>query len=921
SALLNARHEVVPFHGREALLAELGRWCDEGPPVAVQLLHAEGGVGKTRLAIELVRRRREQGWSAGFLAKEVPENWLERLWSLGQPVLVVLDYAESHPGLHSLLSRLLQYAAQQGTAALRRIRFLLLARNDGDWWKSLHQRDTELGTWLGTATVHELPPLAMSAAERAQVFHEAAERFAAKLGKPHRPKATAPGLDDEHFQRVLYVHMAALAAVEGLAFEANTLMDITLDHEERFWDIRAGQALTGLVVQRSLARQLVAAATLRGGLADKEEADAILARLLGHSSSGLADEALLLRLLHWVYQRTGGSPSEFLPALEPDLLGEAMVLRVASAQPFSGEQVPSDWIDRVFPPLPDDSGHALGNGLQVLGRASATRPTVIRPWLERLLSGPLLRTRAPMALDAAKAVGQRTAFSVLGDVLAERLQVEGDVEQARQLQAMEIPFSSVSLGRVSEWVIRTQLNAQPNPQNGQALAERASLVGNLGNTLNALGRWEEALQATEEAVAICRKLAENSPEHYQPDLALAFNNLSIMLKDMGRWEEALEAASEAVAFYRQLTESGADEFLHGLAGSLNNLSNVLTTLGRRQEALKVSLEAVQMRRRLVENNAEDSQFGLASALGNLGSCLKNAGQREEALKASVEAVALFRGLAERNADVVQPELASSLNNLSIMLKELGRHQEALRASTEAVSLHRRLAERNADAFQPSLANSLYNLGSILHDLGRMKDALEVTVESVQLRQLLAKRNALVSTPALAGSFVNLGAMLHGLGRREEALEAAHKGVVLHRELAERNAEAFLPPLAESLNNLGVMLLELGQREAALKIANEAVRLRRMLVQRDAGAFQDGLAGSLLNLGLVLKGLGRHEEALTAIHEALDKSWPHFLSLPDRYRLNTGRMLFQLNAIHEALQRPLPAELQERLATFERLTGA
>ncbi|MFP2926801.1 hypothetical protein ACLESO_16695, partial [Pyxidicoccus sp. 3LG] len=105
SALLNARHEVAPFHGRKTIIAELDTWCDEGPPVSVQLLHAEGGAGKTRLAIEWVRIRREQGWTAGFLPEEVPENWLENLWSLGKPILGVLDYAESHSGLPKVLAR------------------------------------------------------------------------------------------------------------------------------------------------------------------------------------------------------------------------------------------------------------------------------------------------------------------------------------------------------------------------------------------------------------------------------------------------------------------------------------------------------------------------------------------------------------------------------------------------------------------------------------------------------------------------------------------------------------------------------------------------------------------------------------------------------------------------------------------------
>jgi hypothetical protein len=73
SSLLNARYEVVPFHegGRETVLEELDRWCEDDPTVAVRLLHADGGVGKTRLAIEWTRRRRREGWATGFLSKDV----------------------------------------------------------------------------------------------------------------------------------------------------------------------------------------------------------------------------------------------------------------------------------------------------------------------------------------------------------------------------------------------------------------------------------------------------------------------------------------------------------------------------------------------------------------------------------------------------------------------------------------------------------------------------------------------------------------------------------------------------------------------------------------------------------------------------------------------------------------------------------
>jgi nucleoside phosphorylase len=149
SMLLNARYGVVPWHeaGRSEILASLDAWADDRScPVAVRLLHAEGGVGKTRLAIEWVRRRRGRYDMAGFLVPAPDTRWLERLCGLGPPVMVVIDYAESRADLVAILERIAAFGAATGPR--RQVRVLLLARNDGDWWKSLPQRSLAIAELL-----------------------------------------------------------------------------------------------------------------------------------------------------------------------------------------------------------------------------------------------------------------------------------------------------------------------------------------------------------------------------------------------------------------------------------------------------------------------------------------------------------------------------------------------------------------------------------------------------------------------------------------------------------------------------------------------------------------------------------------------------------------------------------------------------
>lgn len=896
SALLNARYEVVPFReqGRESILAELDRWCDEAPAVAVRLLHAEAGVGKTRLAIEWMRRRQALGWAAGFLAKEISKDWFERLWALGQPLLVVLDYAESRTDLRAALLRVLRYAQQEEAGSLRRVRLLLLARSNGDWWQGLRQSDPVLDEWLGATPPHELTPLATHLGEREKVFHEAAERFARMRGRRYERRASIP-LTDRRFERVLYLHMAALVAVEGIGFEANTLMEVVLDHEERFWEARARLDEVTSSFLRALARQMIAAATLCGGFADLDIAVATTERILGHTLSD--DEKELLWLLYRIYQRTGSGASKFLPALEPELLGEGMVLRVASPK-LAEERAPPDWIARVFPP--SEETDAVGTGFEVLGRASAVRPDVVRPWIERLLAGPLLH-RGRLALEASKAIGLHTAFSVLGDALADQLEARGDVALARQLEAVGIPHSTVSLRRVGEWVSRTLVQGLGVSEEAGALAERARLQNNLGARLSDLGRHEEALKATEQAVRFYRALVQRHPDTFGSSLAASLGNLSSRLSEMGQREEALQAAQEAVELYRELTQRNPDTFQQGLAMSLGNLSTRLSNVGHREEALKAAEEAVELYLLLAQRNPYAFQPDLASSLDALGISLSELRRLEEALKATQEAVELYRVLAYRHPDAFQPDLARTLNNLGNRLGDVGHREEALKAAMEAAELYRMLAQRNPDAFQPGLAMSLNNLGLGLSDLGRLEEALKATAEAVELYRMLAHRNPGAFQVNVAKCLSNLGARLIQLGRYEEGLKSSEEAVEIYRMLAQQHPGVFQPDLSMSLSNLALALKALGRPEA-LKVGEEAVGLHRELARHNPKTFRPDLARSLSNLGTMLSDFGKRDEALKVTEEAVGLYREMAQSNPEAFQPDLASGLNNLGAMLSYLER-------------------
>jgi tetratricopeptide (TPR) repeat protein len=78
------------------------------------------------------------------------------------------------------------------------------------------------------------------------------------------------------------------------------------------------------------------------------------------------------------------------------------------------------------------------------------------------------------------------------------------------------------------------------------LEHLAARVGTLGIRLSNLGRREEALAASQEAVDIRRRLAQTRPDAFLPDLAASLNNSGAMLSNLGRREEALAASQETV---------------------------------------------------------------------------------------------------------------------------------------------------------------------------------------------------------------------------------------------------------------------------------------------------------------------------------------------------------------------------------------
>ncbi len=707
--MLAAAHEIVPFHteGRRAELDVLAAWCSAEPRASVWLWTGQGGVGKTRLMIEWCRRLRAQGWHAGFLHHHLDDG-IERLFKGTVARLIVIDYAETRfDAIRPLLFRV----ATVGDGP--RLRVILLARQRGDWWRALRHADEEVKELIAASP--EPRRLGSLDMDRGAAFGEALLAFAEASGGGDG-ELPAPTLEGADYDRVLHLHMAALAAIGGKPVGgADDALTETLEREQGFWfqrirelDLEDSQKeLLGKAVPRA-----VTALTLTGGVNDAHALPLIAEATQSLALTNLARSALseLLRSLYGDGREFGG--------LEPDLLGEELVASCLAEE--------AGLSDRVLD-VADERGRA--EALALLTRLARRRPEEER-WLARAFEEHLEELAEP-ALAVAVEIGDPVGRVLAGFVgeapgeLAKRLMKRCDADD----YSKSVPLREIACEATRRYLEYLQ-QRWPEPDEEQ-LAELSLTASNLGVRLNALGRREEALEATREAIENRRRLVAARPGVFLPDLAQSLNNLGVWLSDLGHRKEALVATREAVDIRRRLAASRPDPFLPDLAQSLNNLGIWLSDMERPEEALEVIREAVEIRRRLAASQTDAFLPDLSSSLNNLGNRLGDLGHRERALSITREAVEIRRRLAMSRPDIFLPDLAASLDNLGNRFSDLEHHEEALDFTREAVEIRRRLAAERPDAFLPDLATSLNNLGNRLSDLGRHEEALEAATEAVR----------------------------------------------------------------------------------------------------------------------------------------------------------------------------------------------
>jgi hypothetical protein len=641
SVLLQAQFEVANYADASGVLADMLDWChgigtysETNRLVAGRLLHGPGGLGKTRLMIEAVRRLRADVWLVGFYPapptgdparSDMRRLAIQQVLSHGPEsgVLMVLDYAESRAADVIELARM---ARKRPDEAMRPFRLVLLSRGEG-WWQDIYRTEPEVQVVFNKRGAPHGDVIAASplpeGPERLQVFDAMRATLApiveqqAAAGRFPPVKETALPQDrrdrlatNPAYARPLALQMEALLSLAGEGGgEIAELLESVLLLERNHWrKVIVGLADDG---RREMAmRRGISQVTALGGV----EAKPALQRLMQRDPyfGQRAPIDMPLTELNRLY----GRGQAWVAPLEPDLIGEHELLA-------SGDEDLLDacraWIDGLPEPDRTPRRRILFTVLQRAARAEHGANTRVAEALLRHLVAGLTEDEVPDLI--AVAIETPGPMPTLLTAAVPKL-----TEGLLGALAKAIPERTMTLADLADTLAARRLDgSRAKVESDEASDDdRAQLARDLntrGKTLHRLGRQEEALVVSEDAVVIYRGLAKAHPKAFELNLALSLTNVGVSLSDLGRLEASLAATEEALAIRRRLFAAKPHVIQPDLASSLNNLGVLLSDLGRPEEALTATEEAVAICRRLATTHPDAFGSDLALSLNNLGNRL------------------------------------------------------------------------------------------------------------------------------------------------------------------------------------------------------------------------------------------------------------------------------------------------------------
>ena len=286
----------------------------------------------------------------------------------------------------------------------------------------------------------------------------------------------------------------------------------------------------------------------------------------------------------------------------------------------------------------------------------------------------------------------------------------------------------------------------------------------LGKVEALLGDYARAEELLREALSIGRGMGDRF------NTTRALNALGTMMWHMGRFEEAEGLYRESLSVHRDMGHR------RGIAVTLNNLGIIQGLSAKLENAWELFLEGLAISEKIGDLPS------IARCLNNLGIVATKLGNLEEAKRFHERGLAIEREIGNRGG------IASSLSNLGDLAYRMGEYEEAKRLYLESLSERRAVGDSMGEVI------SLMSLGGVCVKVGEEDEG------HGYLQEALGKALAINAVPLVLGCLAKTAGYLLRRGEGERAAELL--GLVLHHPALEidsrEDAESILPQLRAAL---------------------------------------------------------------------------------------------------------------------------
>jgi tetratricopeptide (TPR) repeat protein len=274
----------------------------------------------------------------------------------------------------------------------------------------------------------------------------------------------------------------------------------------------------------------------------------------------------------------------------------------------------------------------------------------------------------------------------------------------------------------------------------QALALRKAKLGpdhpdtlfsmhNLANGYAALRRYADAIRLREETLAL--RKAKLGPDH--PQTLQSMNNLANSYYDVGRHPEAFKLREQTLALMKAKLGADHPDTFRGM----NNLADSYQVLGRHPEALELYEQALALRKTKLGPDHPDTLW----SMGNLADGLFRLGRSAEAIPIIDECLRRAEGRA------VNPQVIPMVMNLRLRHFEKAKDVAACRATAE---MWEKLRRRDA--------NSLYNAARFRAVTAKVLRATDPSPDAATQADAEADRAMAWLRQAVAAGYKNVAHM-------------------------------------------------------------------------------------------------------------------------------------------------------------------